>query len=222
MTPAGGERLARLFYGFCAFAGAAVLAATVLSMSGLVPIRGAYAGLFRALIFRFGLVLAAALASSAVLARAVARPKRPEAGRGGGLAFAASPFLIRGLCVSVALAFLATEAGKLSHDAEMREFFTSSGFPVWFLYFVIAFETIGAFALLAPGVRLVAAGGLALVMVGAIATHARNGDPVTDSLEAAHLLVILVCILWIGVVRTRPEIGGADDVEFRHSTREAR
>lgn len=218
MTPAGGERLARVFHGFCVAAGAAVLAATVLSIAGLVPIRGAYAGLFRAAIFRFGLVLAAALAASVSLGRAVARPKARRAA----LAFAASPFLIRGLCVSVALAFLATELGKLAHDDEMRDFFTASGYPVWFLYAVIAFETIGAFALLAPGVRLVAAAGLALVMVGAIATHARNGDPASDSYEAAHLLVLLLSILWIGVVRTRPEIGGADDVEFRHSTREAR
>lgn len=222
MTPAGGERLARVFYGFCVAAGAAVLAATVLSMLGLIPIRGAYAGLFRAVIFRFGLVLAAALAASVVVGRAVVRPKASGAERGAGLAFAASPFLIRGLCVSVALAFLATELGKLAHDSEMRDFFTASGFPVWFLYVVIAFETIGAFALLAPGVRLVAAAGLALVMVGAIATHARNGDPASDSFEAAHLLVLLLAILWIGVVRTRPEIGGTDDVEFRHSTREAR
>ena len=222
MTPAGGERLARIFYGFCAAAGAAVLAATVLSISGLVPIRGAYAGFFRALIFRFGLVLAAALASAVVLGWAVARPREAGAKRGAGLAFAASPFLIRGLCVSVSLAFLATELGKLAHDSEMRAFFAASGYAVWFLYAVIAFETIGAFALLAPGVRLVAAAGLALVMVGAIATHAKNGDPATDSLEAAHLLVLLLCILWIAVVRTRPEIGGADDVEFRHSTREAR
>ncbi len=42
-----GERLARLFYGFCALAGAAVLGGEVLlSSSGLVPIRGAYAASF--------------------------------------------------------------------------------------------------------------------------------------------------------------------------------
>ncbi len=222
MTPAGGERLARLFYGFCLAAGAAVPALTVLSLLGLVPIRGAYAEVFRALIFRFGLVLLAAIGSSVVLWRAVVRPRRPGEERGGSLAFAASPFLIRGLCVSVSLAFLATELGKLAHDSEMRSFFVASGYAVWFLYAVIAAETLGAVGLLVPGVRLVAASGLALVMVGAIATHAKNGDPATDSLEAAHLLVTLLCILWIGVLRIRPEIGGADDVEFRHSTQEAR
>ncbi len=222
MTPAGGERLARVFYGFCVAAGAGVLAATLLSMAGLVPIRGAYAGLFRALIFRFGLVLAAALGASVVLWQALVRPRDHAAERGAGLAFAASPFFIRGLCVSVSLAFLATELGKLAHDSEMRAFFTASGYSVWFLYAVIAAETIGAVGLLLPGVRLVAAWGLALVMAGAIATHVRNGDPATDSLEAAHLLATLLCILWIGVVRGRPEIGGANDVEFRHTTREAR
>jgi uncharacterized membrane protein YphA (DoxX/SURF4 family) len=221
MTPAGGERLARVFFGFCALAGAAVPALTVLALLGLFPIRGGSADFFRALIFRFGLVLLAALVASVVLWRAVVRP-RPGTERSASLAFAASPFLIRGLCVSVSLAFLATEVGKLAHDAEMRAFFTASGYAVWFLYVVIVAETVGAVGLLIPGVRLVAAAFLALDMVGAIATHARNGDPFSDSFEAAHLLVLLICILWIGVVRTRPEIGGADDVEFRHSTREAR
>jgi uncharacterized membrane protein YphA (DoxX/SURF4 family) len=220
MTPAGGERLARFFYGFCLAAGAAVIAATLLSMLGLLPIQGSYAVLFRALIFRFGLVLAAALGSSVVLGRAVARG--PGAKPGAGLAFAASPHLIRGLCVSASLAFIATEIGKLAHDSEMQAFFVASGFAVWFLYAVIALETLGAVGLLVPGVRLVAASGLALVMVGAIATHARNGDPAADSLEAAHLLVVLLCILWIGIVRIRPEIGGAVDIEFRDATREAR
>ncbi len=220
MTPAGGERLARLFYGFCLAAGATVIAATLLSLLGLVPIRGAYGIAFRALIFRFGLVLAAALGSSVVLWRAVARGTgaKPRAG----LAFAASPHLIRGLCVSASLAFLATEIGKLAHDSEMRAFFVASGYAVGFLYAVIALETLGAVGLLVPGVRLVAAGGLAFVMVGAIATHARNGDPAADSLEAAHLLAVLVCILWIGIVRIRPEIRAAVDVESRDTTREAR
>lgn len=196
-----GERAARIFYSFCVLAGATVLAATILSALRLVPIVGTYAAVFRALVFRGGIVLAGALFGLAVLVafrlRAGARPAPP------GLAFAASEWTLRGLCVSTALAFLATEVGKLAHDAEMRSFFTASGYPVWFLYVVIVFETLASLGLLEPRVRLVAACGLAIDMVGAIVTHARNGDPVSDSFEAMHLLATLVAIVGIGVLRER-------------------
>jgi uncharacterized membrane protein YphA (DoxX/SURF4 family) len=196
-----GERAARLFFRFAALCGAAVLAANVLSALRLVPIRGAYASFYRILVFRGGVVLAGGLFAVAVLAsfrmRAGGRPAPA------GLTFAASEWTLRGLCVSTALAFLATEVGKLAHDAEMRSFFAASGYPVWFLYVVIAFETLCSVGLLEPRVRLVAACGLAMDMVGAIVTHARNGDPVSDSFEAIHLLVTLIAIVLIGVLRQR-------------------
>src|SRR5262249_30648065 len=118
-------------------------------------------------------------------------------------AFAASPYVLRGLCVTVSLAFLSTEIGKLAHLDEMKSFFTASGYAVWFLYVVIVFETIFALGLLVPTVRLVAAGLLSVDMVGAIVTHARNGDPFSDSYEAAHLLAILLCIVVLGVLQGR-------------------
>ncbi len=105
--------------------------------------------------------------------------------------------------MTTSLAFLSTEIGKVAHMDEMRSFFTTSGYPVWFLYVVIVFETIGAVGLLVPTVRLVAACGLAVDMVGAIVTHARNGDPFSDSYEAVHLLVILVCIILLGLLQGR-------------------
>ena len=117
---------------------------------------------------------------------------------------------------------LATEVGKLAHDAEMRSFFTSSGYPVWFLYVVIAFETVCSLGLLEPRVRLVAAVGLALDMVGAIVTHARNGDPVSDSFEALHLLATLVVIVGIGVLRERVPPRAAGVIESDPTTRETR
>jgi len=197
-----GERVARLFYSFCVLAGAAVLAANFLSAFGLVPIRGAYASVYRVFVFRAGIVLAAGLFALAVLLafRLRAGGARPAPA---GLGFAASEWTLRALCVSTAFAFLATEVGKLAHDAEMRSFFTSSGYPVWFLYVVIALETLCSLGLLEPRVRLVAACGLALDMIGAVVTHARNRDPVSDSFEAIHLLATLVVIVGIGVLRDR-------------------
>lgn len=200
-----GERAARVFYFFCVLAGASVMAANILSALGLVPI-GAYGALYRVFVFRGGIVLAGGLLALAMLVLARLRPTdRPGPA---GLSFAASDWTIRGLCISTALAFLATEVGKLAHQAEMRTFFTTSGYPAWFLYVVIALETLGAIGLLEPRVRLVAACGLAVIMAGAVVTHARNGDPWSDSYEALHMLAVLGAIVLIGVLRERAPGGG--------------
>ena len=117
--------------------------------------------------------------------------------------FVSSPYLLRGLCLSVSISFICTEIGKVAHDAEMREFFVQSGYPVWFLYFVILAETFGAVGLFFPRTLLAAAFGLTLIMAGAISTHLRNRDPFSDSLEALHLLVLLVCIILIRLLGER-------------------
>jgi len=62
--------------------------------------------------------------------------------------------------------FICTEIGKVTHDAEMQQFFIQSGYPVWFLYFVIATETSGAIGLFFPRTLLAAAFGLTLIMAG--------------------------------------------------------
>ena len=199
---ASADRLARIFYEFCAAAGAVVLVMTVLLAFDAFELKGPVATLFRALIFRLGIVAPVGLFAVIVLVAALrggGRSPRFEACR----RFAESPWVVRGLCVSAALAFLATEIGKLAHQPEMREFFVGSGYAVWFLYVVIAVETVGAVGLLVPTVRTVAACGLALIMVGAIVTHARNGDPFSDSYEAAHLLLILLCIVTLSVLQDR-------------------
>jgi len=192
------ERPARLFYEFCAVTGAAQLGAVAFSAAGMLSLSGSTGRVFRALVFRFGIVAPVAVGSAIALLLALG-----GTGRAG--SFAASPYVLRGLCVTVSLAFLSTEIGKLAHMDEMRSFFTASGYAVWFLDVVIVFETIGAIGLLVPTVRLVAACGLAIDMVGAIVTHARNGDPFSDSYEAAHLLVILLCIVVLGVLQSRLE-----------------
>jgi uncharacterized membrane protein YphA (DoxX/SURF4 family) len=200
VTLPSADRLARLFYELCAAAGAVVLAMTALSAAGALALKGAVASLYWALVFRLGIVAPVGVASVIVLVMALRRPVR-------GAGFAASPWIVRGLAVSAALAFLATEVGKLAHQPEMRAFFTASGYPAWFLYVIIALETAGAVGLLVPTVRSVAACGLAVIMVGAIVTHARNGDPFSDSYEAAHLLVILVCIVLLGLLQDREALG---------------
>jgi uncharacterized membrane protein YphA (DoxX/SURF4 family) len=95
----------------------------------------------------------------------------------------------------VVLSFFAVEIGKLTHDAEMRAFFVSSGLPGWVNYCVIAAEILLSLALFRRGALVAAAAGLGCLMAGAILTHWRNGDPFSDSLEPFHLLVLLACVL---------------------------
>ncbi|MGO4703264.1 DoxX family protein [Dyella sp. 2RAB6] len=99
------------------------------------------------------------------------------------------------LSIYVALNFFGFEIGKALHDAQMRQFFQASGYPVWSMYAVMAVETLAAIALLIPRLRTMAACVLGLMMLGAIATHARNGDPFGDSLDALRMLLVSACIL---------------------------
>jgi uncharacterized membrane protein YphA (DoxX/SURF4 family) len=175
--PRGADARARAFFWLCVFAGGAVFLERAGIAGGLLrsvhPIEQAYA------LVRW-IVLGAA-AASAILA--LAAPGRAP--------FARSAWTLRGLCASTALGFLAIDAGKLAHDAEMREFFTASGYPVALMYAVMAAEVLGAIGLLLPRTRLYAAAALALLMLAAIATHAKNGDPFSDSLDAVRMLVLL-------------------------------
>jgi len=193
-SPSVANRTARGFFLLCAAFGGLMLIASVLSVSGLVVFRGASATVFKILIFRGWLVIGTAVAAAGlVLLNRFGVRFGNEAAR----IFVSSPLVLKGLCLSAAIAFLSTEIGKLAHDAEMRQFFLDSGYPVWFLYFVIAAETLGSFALLAARLVFPAAAGLSILMLGAIHTHYRNGDPFSDSLEAFHLLIILACIVVI-------------------------
>lgn len=116
-------------------------------------------------------------------------------------AFTAAPALVTGLALYVALAFFGFEIGKAAHDAEMRQFFVGSGYPVWFMYAVMAAEIAGALALMISRTRLMAACWLGVVMIGAIATHVRNGDPFSDSLDAVRMLILVACIATLHLKR---------------------
>ena len=111
------------------------------------------------------------------------------------------PAYIQALSVSVSFSFFGVEVGKLSHDAEMRQFFHESGLPVWVHYAVILAETVGASALFHPFWRRRGAIVLGLLMMAAIVTHLHNRDPFSSSLEALHLLVILGCL--VGLTTSR-------------------
>ena len=75
---------------------------------------------------------------------------------------------ITGLLV---LIFAASGGAKLAALPFEIEAFTRWGYPLWFMYLTGALETLGALGLLMPVLSRLAASGLALLMLGAIATH---------------------------------------------------
>jgi uncharacterized membrane protein YphA (DoxX/SURF4 family) len=128
------------------------------------------------------------LVGAAVVATLDAARQRRDSAR-------TAPRLAAGLAIYIALNFFGFEIGKALHDAEMRQFFQASGLPLWSMYAVMAVETACAIALLFPRLRHLGAGVLVLMMCGAIATHAHNGDPFSDSLDALRMLLMSACIL---------------------------
>jgi uncharacterized membrane protein YphA (DoxX/SURF4 family) len=197
------RKMARAFYLLSLLLSFAALTSALLVVSGLLLLNGIFLSIHRALIYRLSLVIGAGLGSAVLtLANTLGHYKwrgTSEAVK----SFISSPYLLKGICLSVSLSFFAIEIGKAGHDAEMRQFFLESGYPVWFMYFIMVAEASGSIGLLAPKTVIPAASGLIMIMLGAIYTHYHNRDPFSDSLEAVHHLVLLVCILIIALRRGR-------------------
>jgi len=194
------ERVAHGFYILSVVISAAALCFVVAGAAG-VHEGAVYVRLLRLLLFRFWIVIGVAIGATGLILLSASGWKR--SGADAERVFVMSPYVLRGVCFSVSISFTCTEIGKLSHDADMRQFFLQSGYTIGFMYFIMAAETVGAIGLFLPGVRLAAALGLIGVMSGAIVTHARNHDPFTDSLEALHLLILLGCIVVIAWTQHR-------------------
>ncbi len=195
--------MARGFYFLAVLLSLAALVLILLGVAGIVPQNAHYGRWLRLLIYRGWLVIGVSISSAILILLSLLPGRRSDMVSDAARTFVTSPHVLKGICFSVSLAFLCTEIGKLAHDADMRQFFLQSGYPVWFLYFVMAAETAGAIGLFLPRTMLPAALGLAILMMGAIRTHAHNGDSFSDSLEALHLLILLAClvVLRLGSVR---------------------
>ena len=192
------ERVARGFY---VVSVSLSLAALLWILAGRLGMhRGAsYVYALKLLLFRGWIVIGVGLAAAGLAIFCFARKTCSDALR----VFVTSRFVSKGICFSVAISFLCVEIGKLSHDADMRQFFLQSGYTVGFMYFIMAAETAGAVGLLLKQTTLPAALGLMAIMAGAVGTHAHNGDPFSDSLEAVHLLILLGCIVVLRVFALR-------------------
>ena len=199
-STATSKRIAPIFYFASAVMSFAALLWVLQDSVGMLPRAVESTKLFQTLIYRGWIVIGTGI-SSAILVLLGAGTRLQL--RDGTRCFVTSPYLLRGLCLSVSISFICTEIGKVAHDADMRQFFIQSGYSVWFLYFIIVAEILGAVGLLFPKTLLPAAFGLVLIMAGAIRTHQHNRDPFSDSLEALHLLVLLACIFVVRLLAER-------------------
>ncbi len=196
------QGMARGFYTFSVLVSLATLIYILLGVTGVVSQDGGFSRWLRPLLFRGWIVIGVGI-SSALLVLLNSTSSKGTARTPAVCAFITAPAVLKGLCFSVSLSFLCTEVGKLAHLGDMRQFFVESGYAAWFLYFIMVAETLGAFGVLISKTMVPAAFGLMVVMVGAIRTHAHNGDPFSDSVEALHLLVLLACILVIRLLAPR-------------------
>ncbi|WP_439594679.1 DoxX family protein [Falsiroseomonas sp.] len=97
-------------------------------------------------------------------------------------------WVLRGLMVVL---FTIAGAMKLTaHPFELHGF-AHFGYPLWFMYAIGIIEFAGGFALLHRRLLLPAAALLGLVLVGAVASHLRVGDPLPMALPALVSLAIL-------------------------------
>ncbi len=105
---------------------------------------------------------------------------------------AASSYLIPGLAAVLTLVFVGAAVSKLAGKqvASYRQW----GLPLAFMYALAVVELAGAALLWVPRYRLLAVGGLALLMVGAVLVLLRHRMP------AAHVRVpLLVFALLLGL-----------------------
>jgi uncharacterized membrane protein YphA (DoxX/SURF4 family) len=196
------KKTARVFYFLSLFLSFVALIHIILSVFGFRPANEAYR-LWRLVLFHADRLIIGTGVSSAVLSllNASRHFTAPESVQ----SFINSPYLLKGLCLSVSISFFGIEIGKSAHDSEMRLFFLGSGYAVWFMYFIMGLEILGAIGLFVSRIIVPSALGLAIIMFGAIYTHYRNNDPFSDSLDALRLLILLVCVIIVKLLGKGPK-----------------
>lgn len=105
--------------------------------------------------------------------------------------------IVQGL---LAVGFVMFGAMKLSGNPDQAKAFTEVyGYTVGFMYVVGAAEVLGAIGLLVgfwkPTIAVLAAGGLALTMVGAVVTHLMAGQGFGVAMFPGILLVLALAVL---------------------------
>jgi hypothetical protein len=108
--------------------------------------------------------------------------------------------VLRGLMVAL---FTIAGAMKLTaHPFEVHGF-AHFGYAPWFMYVIGAIEFVAAFALLNRRTIAPATAILIVVLIGAVGSHLRVGDPIPMMLPAIISLLVLVTLGFIRRPRTR-------------------
>jgi uncharacterized membrane protein YphA (DoxX/SURF4 family) len=105
---------------------------------------------------------------------------------------------VTGVSLATGLSFIIATEGKAKYLADMIAFFKQSGYAVWFLYFIMVAETLGAIGVLLHfklKTGPLATAGLMLIMIGAMYTHRHNNDPFSDSYAALSQFMTLGIML---------------------------
>lgn len=97
----------------------------------------------------------------------------------------------------LAFAFVGAGYMKLTASAEMVKNFTAMGFPLWFMYFIGAAEVAGGIGLLVPRFTRLAALGLIIIMVGAVALHLFDSSQPASSAGGAVVLLLLLIAVYV-------------------------
>lgn len=98
------------------------------------------------------------------------------------------------------LRFNKRTAYRGGNASSMSEEFAAYGLPVWFTYAIGALKIGAALALIAgiwfPALVLPAAALIGMLMLGALAMHAKVHDPLTKFLPALGMLALSLAVCW--------------------------
>ncbi|MBS1530963.1 MAG: DoxX family protein [Bacteroidetes bacterium] len=104
------------------------------------------------------------------------------------------------ISIAIANSYLVATVGKSQNMPYMIGFFKQSGYAIWFLYFIMAAESLCALGILLHfklKTGIYASLGLVVIMLGAVYTHLHNRDPFSDSYAAISELISLILLLLI-------------------------
>lgn len=98
----------------------------------------------------------------------------------------------------LAAAFIMSGFNKLIHGPETVKMFGSMGMPGWMAYLIGGAEVLGGIGLLLPRTVRLAALGLMVIMLGAVAMHATViPGGLSKGVPALVLLALLAVVFWM-------------------------
>lgn len=115
--------------------------------------------------------------------------------------------LLTSIIICASFFFMVT-IGKSRNAQAMEDFFVQSGYPASLNYVIMVVECIFSLGLLLHfklKSGLVSVFVLLAVMLGAVITHVRNGDPIADSFDAFNQIFILLVIIFLLFTERRYE-----------------